>query len=709
MQTTPFLYPPFYGRASEESIFDHSSPNYSSADNKIVTYEGETLTKNCPKPAPSGAQPPNGICDYGYGGYWSYRLGTYTFYNGHDGIDYGISYRPLLAAADVKQVVYAGWYNPQDHRSNLGIFVRLSHNNGYNTWYGHMSSISVQSCQLAGCAEIKRGDVIGVSGTTGNSSGAHLHFRVTNPQGRVIDPYGWAGPAGQDPWPYNQPESLWIQYPNNSASPANVYPSGASLAEPASPATGYLVDDLDPRFDQIPENCWTAFSTGSSGSQAGRLLAVIPITGSADTCKARWKFPTGVEAGRYAVYVRIPGIHATSEGAIYNIFHNEQSDRIVVNQAVFPNTSNATGWIFIGNYYFDASSLEYVQLGNITQDTSSDINGLELAADAVRFVPLNLGTATPSLTPTPSNTATITPTPTNSKTPTITITPSITRTPTPSKSPTITRTPTVSRTPTITKTPTLTKTITPSRTPTNTRTPSPTITIRPSSTRVPTITPQYATIRVYFARGNNVLNHRPPYEASGIRYVRTDISIYMAVLNEYFKGPGSTEYFNYGYRSLYDGFSGYQDFSVSNHTAYVTLIGTCRRQFEDYTIAQLIQSNLKQFEEIEAVKIFDAQGQTQNPDETGDSVPACLEIAPQASQTPGETTDIPTTATIQPVTTTPEPNTPTETPTIEAILPATITLTASPEPEKPTGTPTRWPTKTPRPTDTRWPTATTRP
>ena len=121
---SPFLYPPFFGRASEESIFDHSSPNYSLADQKIVTYLGETLNKNCPDPEPDGIHAPNGICDAGYGGYWSYQLGTYIYYNGHDGIDYGISYRPVIAAADADEVLYAGWADPSDHRLSLGIYIR---------------------------------------------------------------------------------------------------------------------------------------------------------------------------------------------------------------------------------------------------------------------------------------------------------------------------------------------------------------------------------------------------------------------------------------------------------------------------------------------------------------------------------------------------------------------------------------------------------
>lgn len=490
-----FLYPPFYGRSTEESIFDHSNPTYSTSDNKIVTYQGETLNKACPNPAPGGFQPPNGLCDYGYGGYWSYQLGAYSFYNGHDGIDYGVSYRQLLAAADANQVVYAGWYNPQDHRTNLGIYVRLRHANGYDTWYGHMSALAVQSCTFTNCINLPHGEVIGTSGTTGNSSGPHLHFRVTNPQGKQIDPYGWGGQAGLDPWSYNQKESLWVQFPNISASSSNVYPSGGSLVEPPAAPLGYLVDDIDPRFSQLPLGCWTSINTSASNSQGSHMLAIQPVTSGVDTCKARWKLPLGSGAGIFAVYVRIPAVHATSEGALYNILHDGRTDVVVLNQGVFPNSSVPDGWVYLGKYYFNGLGSEYIQLGNKTQDVTTDAPGLEVAADAVRFVAIDLGTAVPSDTPTASLTPTITQTPSITPTPTITQTPSntpsATQTWTPSATPTPTKTitPSATRTPTLTKTPTKTPLIRPSDTRWPTRTPSITPTIRPSDTRVPTRTP----------------------------------------------------------------------------------------------------------------------------------------------------------------------------------------------------------------------------
>src|SRR5512140_3089560 len=85
-QIAPFLYPPFPGSASEESIFDHTSPNYSQTDNRIISYGGHEARKNCPSPQPAGTKPPQaGVCDQGYGIYWSYDLGGWMSYNGHDG------------------------------------------------------------------------------------------------------------------------------------------------------------------------------------------------------------------------------------------------------------------------------------------------------------------------------------------------------------------------------------------------------------------------------------------------------------------------------------------------------------------------------------------------------------------------------------------------------------------------------------------------
>ena len=706
---TPFLYPPYPGSASQESIFDHSTPNYT-YDNTVLAYTGDRARKNCPSPPPAGTPPPQaGVCNAGQGGYWSYSLGDWVYYDGHDGVDYGISYRPVYAAADADQIVYAGWWDPQNHKVNLGIYVRLHHLNGYNTYYGHMSSVAVQSCSTPGCTFVPHGEMLGISGTTGNSTGPHLHLLVRNQSNRSVDPYGWRG-AGTDPWQHNQRESLWVTYPSLVYYGARVYPSGPALDFPRPPAQGILVDDGSLGFAETPDDCWNDIAVG--GAQGGVIRFTRART-SSPSCTAQWNFPRGAGMGTYAIYVRIPSTRATTEGAVYTIRHAGESDQVVVNQAVFPNIYYITdGWLYIGKYNFTGAGDEFIELTNRTQDDSAIVGNLFVGVDAVRFVfqgattptPSTPVTVTPTLTPsitlTPSHTPTptisrtptktFTPKPTPSRTPTFTVTPSRTRTATatpsrtrtatathtrfPTRTPTITRTPTVTRTPTFTRTPTLTRTPTrtrtptftptpsrtrtPTRTPTNTRTPTltrtptatrtptftrtptrtrtptptrtptrtPTLTRTPTATRtrVPTATPQFRLIDLYLVNRFRYENNLLPFVVAGDRWARSNM-LPQAVLDEYFKGPGSTERFSFGWIALYNGFTGYSRLEIRDGVAHVFLEGTCTQDGRDFTIADLLLLNLKQFPEIQFVKIYDENGTTQNPAGTSDSIPACLQ------------------------------------------------------------------------------------
>ncbi len=619
----PFLYPPYPGTASQESIFDHSTPNYT-FDNRIVVFTGDKADKDCPSPAPPGTPPPQaGVCNAGVGGYWSYSLGDWVYYDGHDGVDYGISYRPVYAAADADQVVYAGWWDPQNHKINLGIYVRLHHSNGYNTYYGHMSAISVQACSLPGCASVSHGTMLGISGTTGNSSGPHLHLLVRNPSNKSVDPYGWTG-AGADPWLNNQKESLWVAYPSLAYYGAQIYPSGDALAYPARPSTGIIVDDGTLAFDETPDGCWSQVNAGSA--QNGRMSFSKPRT-TAPTCAGQWNFPQGSNDGVYSVYVRIPAIQATTEGAVYTVRHAGRSDQVVINQQVFPNIYYVTdGWVYIGGYNFTGAGGEYVELTNRTQDESAAIADLFVGADAVRFVfqgdtpPPGPVTDTPTITPTLTRTPTITRTPTASatpsrtRTPTFTVTASRTRTPTATR--TATRTPTRTRTPTFTVTPSRTRTPTPTRTLTRT--------ITPTHTRRPTATPLYRVIDVYFVSRVRYEANTPPFVMTGVRWARTN-AVPQTALNEYFKGPGATERFSFGWIALYNGFTGYSRLEIRDGVAHVFLAGTCAPNGRDFNIADLLILNLKQFPEIRFVKIYDENGTTQNPDGLSDSIPACLQ------------------------------------------------------------------------------------
>jgi hypothetical protein len=119
-------------------------------------------------------------------------------------------------------------------------------------------------------------------------------------------------------------------------------------------------------------------------------------------------------------------------------------------------------------------------------------------------------------------------------------------------------------------------------------------------------------------------NNLPPFEVHGVRWARSNL-LPQSALDEYFKGPGSTERYYYGWIALYDGFTGYSKLEIRDGVARVYLKGTCVPDGRDFTIADLIMSNLKQFPEIRFVKIYDESGATQTPNGSSDSIPACLQ------------------------------------------------------------------------------------
>lgn len=173
--TSGFLTLPFAGPHYVTSIFDHCNPNYV-PDGVVCRWDGTRRTA---------------------GGFDETGPPTqdWLYYDGHDGIDYGLYYERVLASAD-GVVAYSDYERAGCPRCGFGLEVRIDHGNGITTRYGHLSAISVRKGQ-----RVSRGQVIGTSGNSGASTGEHLHWGVYLTQGFVpVDPYGWAG-SEPDPWP----------------------------------------------------------------------------------------------------------------------------------------------------------------------------------------------------------------------------------------------------------------------------------------------------------------------------------------------------------------------------------------------------------------------------------------------------------------------------------------------------------------------------
>ena len=72
--------------------------------------------------------------------------------------------------------------------ASLGRYVDITHQNGYVTRYGHLSEVRVDRGK-----RVKRGEVIGLVGMTGKTSGYHIHYEIHH-EGRILDPSTWFFP-----------------------------------------------------------------------------------------------------------------------------------------------------------------------------------------------------------------------------------------------------------------------------------------------------------------------------------------------------------------------------------------------------------------------------------------------------------------------------------------------------------------------------------
>lgn len=105
---------------------------------------------------------------------------TQPFRSYHKGTDIANGVGTAILAADSGKVVSAGWTNV-----GYGNHIIIDHENGYMTLYGHLSQIAVVVGQ-----RVSRGSQIGLMGSTGRSTGSHLHFEIRIAGGNV-DPLGY--------------------------------------------------------------------------------------------------------------------------------------------------------------------------------------------------------------------------------------------------------------------------------------------------------------------------------------------------------------------------------------------------------------------------------------------------------------------------------------------------------------------------------------
>jgi hypothetical protein len=258
-----------------------------------------------------------------------------------------------------------------------------------------MSSVSVQACPTVGCTFVPHGEMLGISGTTGNSTGPHLHLLVRNPAGRSVDPYGWRGSGairGSQPAGVTLGDLSCAQYYGSK-----IYPSGPALAiRPLHPPASWWMM-ADPGFSRRLD-CWNDIAV--PGSQGGvmrysRARTTSPPAPAMEPClQAR-------TMDFYSLYVRShPSSHHRGRG-LYHPSLRQVRHRCRQPGCLSQHYYVADGWLYIGKYNFDGNGGEYIEVTNRTQDETA-ISNLFVGVDAVRFVFQG------DVTPTPMTPVTVT-------------------------------------------------------------------------------------------------------------------------------------------------------------------------------------------------------------------------------------------------------------------------------------------------------------
>ncbi len=197
-QVTPEDIVDFPGNhLDKQSLGDYSHPNIAAGTwlivpggyRNFITWSAPTISRFNPSSArlygPGACTEPSdgavGTGDFTWPTVEHWLSGyDYAPEANHPAVDFAGSMGNAIYAADNGVIVYAGW---NDH--GYGNVTVIDHGNGYQTLYGHQSQIRVTCGQ-----SVYKGDLIGNMGSTGNSSGPHLHFEMWD-NGIHVSPYNF--------------------------------------------------------------------------------------------------------------------------------------------------------------------------------------------------------------------------------------------------------------------------------------------------------------------------------------------------------------------------------------------------------------------------------------------------------------------------------------------------------------------------------------
>ena len=288
------------------------------------------------------------------------------YYSGHNGTDIGVGGFPgmdagqdIVAAAD-GTVSYSvdGFFDRCTTGGcpgggGFGNYVKIDHADGSSTYYGHLRQWSVQ---VETGDEVTCGQLLGQVGSSGNSTGPHLHFEPRI--GSAVDPFSGS---------CSGPTSLWNAQGSHGGLP-EVTCSAAAL-EPI------VVDDLDPEFAWINDTDPGDVDDNGSGYDGHFYYAGPSSLGS--VVEAEWR-PDIPQTGLYQIEAFVPdSAEASNSFAPFNV-------AFMGGHAIWPldMSTNDGDWVPLfpdQPFKFIAGTRNRVTMWNVTTGEG------QLAWDALRF------------------------------------------------------------------------------------------------------------------------------------------------------------------------------------------------------------------------------------------------------------------------------------------------------------------------------------
>ncbi len=172
------LYTSLNVRGQQKKFYRYRSPDDGTVDYFDET--GKSAKKFLMRKPMEG-----GALRSGFGGRVHPILGYYRM---HTGVDWANPTGTPILASGNGIVTFAGW------KGGYGLYTRIQHANGYETGYGHQSAFAKG---IVPGARVRQGQVIGYVGTTGQSTGPHLHYEVLI-NASFVDPLRVRLPRGKE-------------------------------------------------------------------------------------------------------------------------------------------------------------------------------------------------------------------------------------------------------------------------------------------------------------------------------------------------------------------------------------------------------------------------------------------------------------------------------------------------------------------------------